>query len=169
MKFESIGQYIVKGALPRSFTPPILFAPAVELDHIFGSRWLNTQLFKLGFSESYSEVIRFKQTVVMIEEIGAILQSIAAEDNFTTFVADNIDRNIATLDGRGTFHGMGVIVIITNKNDTCQEEPLRNRLKKYVKIRMYLCMYTLKEVILEGNNFHEAAKFQEILLFFPNF
>ena len=37
----------MKGTLPRSFTPPILFALAVELDHTFGSRCLNTQLFKL--------------------------------------------------------------------------------------------------------------------------
>ena len=90
VKVKSIGQRIVKGALPRSFTPPILFTLAVELDQMFGSRWLNIQLFKLGFSESYSEVIRFKQTVVMTEEIRAILKSSAAEDNFTTFTADNV-------------------------------------------------------------------------------
>ena len=109
----------MKGGLPRSSTPPILFALTVELNHMFGSRWLNTQLFKLGFSESYSEVICFKQTVVMTEEIGAILQSSGAEDKFTTFVVDNVDHNIATLDGHGTFHGMDFIAVITNKNDTC--------------------------------------------------
>ena len=74
---QSIGQCIVKGALPRSLKPSMLFALAVELDHMFGLRWLNTELLKLRFSESYSEVIRFKQTVVMTKEIGAILQSIA--------------------------------------------------------------------------------------------
>ena len=58
----------MKGALPRLLTPPILFALGAELDHMFGSRWLNTQLLKLGFSASYSEVICFKQTVVMTEE-----------------------------------------------------------------------------------------------------
>ena len=25
------------------------------------------------------------------------------------YVADNVDHNIATLDGHGTFHGMGII------------------------------------------------------------
>ena len=123
-KVESIGQCSVKSPLPRSFTQPKLFALAVELDHMFGSRWLNTQLFKLGFSESYSEVIRFKQTVAMIEEIGVILQSSAAEDNFTNLVGDNVDHNTTTLDGRGTFHGMGAIAVITNKKDIYQEEPL---------------------------------------------
>ena len=88
----------MKGALPRSFTRPILFALADEVGHMFDSRWLlNTQLFKLGSSEPCSEVIGFKQTVVVIEEIGAILQSIAAEDNFNTLVGDNIDRNTQLL------------------------------------------------------------------------
>ena len=55
----------------------------------------------------------FKQTVVMTEEIEAIFQSSAAEDKLTTFVVD-VYRNIATLN---------VIAVMTNKNDTCQEEP----------------------------------------------
>ena len=29
----------------------------------------------------------------------------------TQFVADNVDHNIATTDGKGTFHGMGIIAI----------------------------------------------------------
>ena len=70
--------------------------------------------------------------------IGDIL--LASEENFTTFVADNVDHNIATLDGRGTFHGMGVMAAMTNKNGTCQEEQLRSRVKKYVKV-CYVCSY----------------------------
>ena len=101
----------LKSPLPRLFTQPIFLALAVELDHMFGSRWLNTQLFKRGFSESYSEVICFKQTVAMIEEIGVILQSSSAEDNFTNLVGDNVNHNTTTLDGSGTFHGMGVIAV----------------------------------------------------------
>ena len=64
----------------------------------------------------------FKQTVVMTEEIEAIFQSSAAEDKLTTFVVD-VYRNIATLHGRGTFYETSVIAVMTNKNDTCQEEP----------------------------------------------
>jgi len=29
------------------------------------------------------------------------------------FVADNVDHNIVSLDGTGTFHGMGMIAIVT--------------------------------------------------------
>ena len=32
---------------------------------------------------------------------------------FTQFAADNVDRNIRTLDGSGAFHGMGIVAILT--------------------------------------------------------
>ena len=66
---------------------------------MFASRWLNTQLFNLGFAESYNEVVLFKQGVVMTEDIDDILQSRASEDSFITFVGNNVDHNIATLMG----------------------------------------------------------------------
>ena len=66
---------------------------------MFASRWFNTQLFNLGFAESYNEVVRFKQGVVMTEDIDDILQSRASEDSFITFVGNNVDHNIATLMG----------------------------------------------------------------------
>ena len=108
-----------------------LFALAVEIDHMFG--WLNTQLFKLGFVE-YGEVNRFKQSVVMSDDINDILEFQRTDGSFTTFIADNVDHNIATLDGHGTFHGMGVIAVTTNKQAHDVEQPLRTRPKMYVKV-----------------------------------
>ena len=67
-----------------------------------------------------------------------------------------------------TFYGMGVIAVITDKNDTCQEEPLGNRPKKYVKVCMYLFIHSLSKALLEGSNFRESAKFREFFLFFAN-
>ena len=36
-----------------------------QVDHMFGSKWLNNELFRLGFAVSYSEVNRIKQAVVV--------------------------------------------------------------------------------------------------------
>jgi len=36
---------------------------------------------------------------------------------FTQWVADNIDHNVATLDGLGTFHGMGIIAVKARTGD----------------------------------------------------
>ena len=42
--------------------------------------------------------------------------------SFTQFVADNVDHNTATIDGHGTFHGMGIIAsTITNTSNIINE------------------------------------------------
>lgn len=55
----------MKSAMPRSVMPSILFALTVESDHMFAPRWLNIQLLSLRFTESYNEVVHFKQIVVL--------------------------------------------------------------------------------------------------------
>lgn len=66
-------QYLIKAAMPRSVMPPMLFALAVDTDHMLASRWLNTQLFNLRFVESCNDVVCFKQGVVITEDIDDIL------------------------------------------------------------------------------------------------
>ena len=112
----------MKTAVPRSLMPAMLFALAVESDHMFSSRWLNTQLFNLGFAESYNEVVRFKQGLVMTEDSDDILQSRASEDSFITYVGEKVDQSIATLDGKGTFNGQTA------------KQPMRLRPKSYTKV-----------------------------------
>ena len=53
LKQISIGQCIMQAARSRSAMMPILFGLGVKIDHIFGSKWLITQLSRLGFSISY--------------------------------------------------------------------------------------------------------------------
>ena len=106
-----------------------MFTLAVELDHVFGLHWLINQLYKLGFCESYDKVLKFKQTVVTNESIDDLLQN---DEGFTTFVADKVDHNITTLDGRGAFHEMAVIAVITKKEQ--RREVVRRRQKDWIKV-----------------------------------
>ena len=116
LKQNSIGHAIVQSARPRSVITPILFGVGVEMDHVFGSKWLINELAWLGFSVSYDEVMRYKQSVIQNESIENVLADYIP-GSFTQWVADNIDHNVATLDGQGTFHGMGVIAVSTPKNN----------------------------------------------------
>ena len=50
LKQNSIGHCIVQEALPRSVVTPTLFGLGVEMDHVFGSKWLINELPRLGFS-----------------------------------------------------------------------------------------------------------------------
>ena len=64
LKQQSIGQSILLAARPKSIVPPIPFGLAMEMDHVFSAKWLITELSRLGFSVSYGEVTRFKQSVI---------------------------------------------------------------------------------------------------------
>ena len=115
-KRVSIGQCLLKVARPRSVIPPLLFGLGLEMDHVFGSKWLINELSRLGFSISYDEVTRYKQSVVK-NETTEDLQRECFPGSITQWVADNVDH-IAVLDGRGTFHGMGIISVSTPTTST---------------------------------------------------
>ena len=59
VKQSSLGQAIKKARKTRSYVPSLFFRLGVELVHMFGSKWLLNELFRLGFSISYLEVTRF--------------------------------------------------------------------------------------------------------------
>ena len=96
VKMESIGQAVVKLS-SSNFIPPVLFALSIEVDSLFGSRWLVDELFKLGFGVSYNKVTRFKQACVTENDNLIDVFEISNDESFTQFIADNVDHNVATL------------------------------------------------------------------------
>ena len=97
----------MKALKPNSVIPPLLFGLGVKLDHMFGSKWLIHELYRLGYSISYSEVTRFKQSILTNEEL---VEPLPGGGRFIQWVADNVvDHNTITLDGKGTFHATGII------------------------------------------------------------
>ena len=93
----------MKSAMPTLVISPSLFALGIEFD----------QLLKSGFGESYHEITRFKQTIVTNESVEQLLKPYTS--GFVAFIGDNGDHSVATLNGKGTFHGMGIIAAIPNK------------------------------------------------------
>ena len=130
----SIGQCITKAAKPRSFLPPVLFGLGVEMDHMFGSRWLIDELFRLGFSMSYNEVNRFRQAVVQSESIEQLLPE-TFPGSFSQWVAGNVNHNLASIDDCGSFHGMGVMVISTPTKNSTGCVASQNAIKKIKTVR----------------------------------
>jgi len=118
LKLASIGQAITHAVRPRSTIPPIQFGTAVELDHMFGSKWLLTELSRLGFTASPDEVLLYKQAVVVNEDETDLLKY-TLSGSFGQWSADNVDHNVKTLDGKGSLHGMGIIISTTSdKSDS---------------------------------------------------
>ena len=103
----TVGQCIVNVTSLCSALDPIPFGLGVEMDHSFGSKWLINKLNALGFSVSYDNVVRYKQSVTENEDIKNMLQECIL-GKFTQWMADNVDHNPATLDGKGSLHAMGI-------------------------------------------------------------
>ena len=112
LKQVSIGQAIVNAVKPRSSIAPIMFGLGIEADKVFGSRWLLTELNRLGFSISHDEATRYKQSVVCNENVSDFLKTNFA-GSFSQWSADNVDHNVCAIDGKGTLHWMGVVVSTT--------------------------------------------------------
>ena len=89
----------------------LLFGLGVELDHIFGSKWLINKLFHLWYSISCDAVTRFKQNFIISSSFEDVLLKYLS--SVTQWVANNVNHNICALDGKNTFHGMGVIAVST--------------------------------------------------------
>lgn len=110
IKVAAIGQAITQAARPKVLLAPMQFGLGVELHHLFASRYLIDHLNRLGFSCSYDAVKTFEQNAA--REQGTEIDGIS-EGSCVQFIADNVDHNLCTLDGMGTFHGMGIIAAVT--------------------------------------------------------
>ena len=71
-----------------------------------------------GFSGSYDEIKRFKQSVLKNDSTEVEMN----EGAFAQWSADNVDHNIRTLSGKGSLHAVGIICSITAKNPTSSVE-----------------------------------------------
>ena len=117
LKQASLGQCLLKAMKPNSVIPPLLFGLGVETDHAIGSKTLLIELAKLGYSISYDEIKRYKQSL-MKNESNSIASAVT---EFNQLVADNVDHNVCTLDGKGTLYGMGIIACSINRQSNSKE------------------------------------------------
>ena len=82
----------------------------MQLHHHFSSRFLIDSLNSHGFCCSYSEVQRFERSASVLQ--GTDIPNLTP-DQVVQYAADNVDHNKITIDGRNTFHGMGIIATVT--------------------------------------------------------
>ncbi|KAI3379074.1 hypothetical protein SNEBB_002215 [Seison nebaliae] len=115
-KVAGIGQAVVQAVRPRAIIAPLQLGLAVQMHHMYRSRFLIDSLSTLGFSSSYAEVQRFELNAACSRAPDLLGSEIDMLDTSLLFAGDNVDHNIITLDGKGTFHGMGMIATITPGN-----------------------------------------------------
>ena len=125
LKQEFLAQCIVK-VTKRDAIPPLLFALRVDLDQSIGSRWLVSYLSSLGVSIAEGEARLYRQSLMKADTEPL---TTLPNNSFAQWSANNVDHNLATLDGKGTFHGMGIIASVTPSGSREQLKDVK-RLKK---------------------------------------
>ena len=105
----------MQSARPRVLLAPLQLGLGVQMHHHFQSRFLVDTLHNHGYCCSYSEVKKYERCASVIESISP---TPSQQEYFFQYAADNVDHNVRTLDGKNTFHGMGIIAAFTPKIKT---------------------------------------------------
>lgn len=129
LKLASIGQAIIQGARPRVILAPLQLGLGVQMHHHFSSKFLIDTLYSHGFCSSYTAVQNFERSAAVTQgtDIPGFMPGC-----FIQHVADNVDHNIRTLDGLGTFHGMGIIATITPGTMSSRPVPKKSVTKEEI-------------------------------------
>ena len=130
-KIASIGQAIIQAVRPRAVIAPLQLALGVQLHHLFRSKLLIDTVSALGYSVPYKEVLRFEKNAAKSVTPDILNVDNESSRSMVLYAGDNVYHNSITLDGKGTFHGMGMVAAITPgiKKKTCPptSQNFRNR------------------------------------------
>lgn len=122
-KVASIGHAVVQAVRPRAVVAPLQIGLALQMHHLYRSRFLIDTLFQMGFCSSYSEVHRFQMNSANCIAPNMLDPNTDASRMTLLLAADNVDHNILTIDGKGTFHGMGMVAALTPATRTVRTIP----------------------------------------------
>ena len=122
LKLASVGQAIVQAVRPRVILAPLQLGLGVQMHHHFSSKFLIDYLNSHGFCASYKTVQKYERSAAVAQ--GTEIP-VYTPGHFVQYSADNVDHNLRTLDGTGTFHGMGIIAAITPGTKATIPIPIR--------------------------------------------
>ena len=106
LKISAIGQALVQSTRPNTVIAPLQIGPAVQMHRTFGSSFLIDILSHLGFCISYIEVRKFELSA-------AVFHGIDLPEMTHKHTVQYADHNAVIIDGQNTFHGMGMIAVVT--------------------------------------------------------
>ena len=112
LKVAAVGQSIIQAVRPRAVIAPMQLGLSFLLQQHYRSRYLIDTLHKIGFCSSYKEALRFERCAAALN--GCDLETLLTPNSKLKCSADNVDDLTRTLDGKNTFHGMGIIAIVSN-------------------------------------------------------
>lgn len=88
-------------------------ALGVQTHHLYRSRFIEDTLFEMGFCSSYGYVRLFEKKCCNCVPPDILRETVDPAALTVLFAAGNVDHIILTIDGKGTFPGMGWIAAST--------------------------------------------------------
>ena len=162
-KVASIGHAIIQAVLPRAVIAPLQIGLAVQMHHLNRSRFIVDTLNKMGFCSSYAEMQRFEMNAANCTAPIMLGNDIDVSNMAVLFATDNVDHIILTIDGKGTFHGMGMIAALTPGQKTDQRIP-RLKIKEMNVVRgskVEIIDYHLDKHFCRDTTFKELPRLAE--------
>lgn len=97
-----------------SFSSKLLLGLSIFMHRKYGSKGILDILSSLGFYASYTETVNYEAAIACNPQPDI---SWSDTEMFVQYVGDNADINMHTIDGRDTLHVMGMIKIVTPKEE----------------------------------------------------
>ena len=102
----------MQNAKPQAVLAPLQVALGVQVHHVSGSKFMVQQLDKLGFAVSYFDVQLFERSAA-VNKGTDLPQEFDNTTHSLHLHANNADDTIATLDGYGQLHSMGMMASVS--------------------------------------------------------
>ena len=109
----------MQNTLPNLILASLQLGLGVQKHRQFGSKFLIESLYSDGFSLTYTEILPFERFAAAYQ--GTNIPDLVEHQNYSMqAVADNVDHNAKTMDGRNTFHSSCYTLPEINiSSDTC--------------------------------------------------
>ena len=124
-KINSIGQAMIQAVRPQAALAPLQLGLSVQIHHLYRSKFIVDTLCEMGFCSSYGKVLRFEKNAANCVAPNMLGENIDVEDTTLLFSGDNVDHSILMIDGKGTFHGIGMIAALTPGQNIFPGEKVR--------------------------------------------
>ena len=132
LKQVSLVQALVNAVEPRSSLSLIVFGLGVKVEKVFGSKWLLTELKRLGLFVSPDEATQCKQSVVCNESMLEFLKT-NPNGSSSQWSAGNVNLNVCTIDGKSPFHSMEIVISTTPGRHAQGLTPIPRQKRRAVK------------------------------------
>jgi hypothetical protein len=110
LKIDPVGHAMIQAVCSQAVLVPLQVGLAVQIHHLCRLKFIVETLHEMGVCSLYAEMIRIEKNTADCVEPEVLGRDEDLLGTSVLFAVDNVDHNINTLDGKGTFHWRGSLL-----------------------------------------------------------